>query len=101
MRRVPAGLSPWCSLTSTSVPGAGEAGVLELAPWGPTELWIDGDFVARVPGPTWALLGRGVPVPASVVRRGAIFTVKTCVAEGRGGFYLLWRPEGQAARREG
>lgn len=78
-------------------PESEEAGARwELAPHGPTALWVDGDLVVRVNGEMGSVLGRGVVVearPGLGLRR---MTVLTCRGgadghRGRVGFYLLRR----------
>ena len=67
----------------------------ELAPWGPTTLWLDERPVARVQGTLRALLGRGIEFAVDLEPGSHRWTALTCRGEGFGddvgdamGFYL-------------
>lgn len=68
---------------------------LELAPWGPAGLWLDGQPVASVRGAPGAVLGSGVVVRVALAAGPRQLTVETCPGERGGeranGFYLLAR----------
>jgi hypothetical protein len=68
----------------------------ELAPWGPTTLWVDGEPAVRMAGELRSVLGRGVLLAPRLEPGPHRMTVLTCRAgsggEGdRAGFYLLRR----------
>jgi hypothetical protein len=68
----------------------------ELAPWGPTTLWLDGEPAARVAGEMRSVLGRGVLLEPRLGPGPHRMTVLTCRASsggepGRAGFYLVRR----------
>ena len=78
----------------------GEAGVRtwELAPYGPTTLWLDGEPLVSTQASLQAFLGRGLRVSADLEAGGHRLTALTCRGEviGEGasaysGFYLLDR----------
>lgn len=60
-------------------------GEYELAPWGPTRVWVDGKFVAETKTARMAVLGKGRPISGGAVK------IETCPALGRSGFYLVER----------
>ena len=73
---------------------AAAAGIVdyELAPSGPTTLWLDGRLLASVAGEPGAVLGRGLVLPMELTPGPHQITVKTCPArDGRSGFYLVDR----------
>jgi hypothetical protein len=64
----------------------------ELAPSGPTTLWLDGRLLAIVAGEPGAVLGKGILLPVDLAPGAHRITVRTCPArDGRAGFYLLAR----------
>jgi hypothetical protein len=68
--------------------------VYELAPSGPTSLWLDGRLLASTAGSLGAILGRGLQVQADLAPGRHRLTVSTCPEQGpeaRSGFYLLER----------
>ncbi len=68
--------------------------VYELAPSGPTSLWLDEQLLASTAGSLGAVLGRGVRVHADLSPGRHRLTVSTCPEQGpesRSGFYLLER----------
>lgn len=66
----------------------------ELASWGPSTLWVDGEPVLATGAASRAVLGAGLVfrVPLDAGRRR--FTVLTCGVEGRAGFYLRRKIQG-------
>jgi hypothetical protein len=71
---------------------------LELAPWGPSELWLDGALLVQVAG-TDAVLGRGARLPVAPGPQARRLAVHTCRSPGAAagdpvGFYLLERAAG-------
>jgi len=70
---------------------------IELAPYGPTSLWLDGALLVGVRDSPGAVLGRGVRVPLELARGRHRVRVVTCEGvDGYKGFYWLARPVGQA-----
>lgn len=68
--------------------------VYELAPSGPTSLWLDGRLLASTAGSLGAVLGRGIQIQADLEPGRHRIAVSTCPEEGtaaRSGFYLLER----------
>jgi hypothetical protein len=64
----------------------------ELAPSGPTTLWLDGRFLASTAGNPGAVLGEGIRLPVDLAPGLHRITVRTCPAkDGRSGFYLVER----------
>jgi hypothetical protein len=63
----------------------------ELAPWGPSTAWLNGDLVASLGGETKAVLGRGVDFELDLAAGENLLSVRTCPGQnGKGprGFYL-------------
>ncbi|HEV7768673.1 MAG TPA: hypothetical protein VGQ76_26990 [Thermoanaerobaculia bacterium] len=60
-------------------------GRYELAPWGPTRVWVDERLHAEVATAQLAIVGRGIATPGGNVR------IETCRAGERSGFYLMRR----------
>lgn len=76
----------------------------ELAPYGPTALWVDGELLVRVNGAMGSVPGRGVMVELPPGPGPHRVTVLTCRADGDGepgriGFYLL-RHHSRSARND-
>jgi hypothetical protein len=66
----------------------------ELAPSGPTTLWLDGRLLAAVGGEPGAVLGRGIVLPVELApgtHRLAVLTCPDSTPAARAGFYLLER----------
>jgi len=64
----------------------------ELAPSGPTTLWLDDRPLISTSGDSGAVLGKGMALPVDLAPGNHRITVKTCPArDGRSGFYLLNR----------
>lgn len=63
---------------------------LELAPYGPTQLWLDGDLQLQTSAILEAVLGRGLVVRAPIPEGLHTLTVSTCRGhrEGPIGFYF-------------
>ncbi len=71
-----------------------EVRVVELAPYGPAALSLDGETVAKVEGDLDAVLGEGVRVPLALAAGDHELVVESCPARARperNGFYLLDR----------
>jgi hypothetical protein len=60
----------------------------ELAPWGPTRVWLDGRLRVDVTTAPLAVLGRGTVLETGDARE---MRIETCRAGARSGFYLLRR----------
>ena len=63
----------------------------ELAPYGPTKLWLDDDLVLATGDTPRAYLGSGTIVPLRLEPGSHRITVLTCPGRdgsGRSGFYL-------------
>ncbi|HEU4886856.1 MAG TPA: hypothetical protein VFV49_03145 [Thermoanaerobaculia bacterium] len=60
----------------------------ELAPWGPTRVWLDERPIGETRTATLAILGRGRIIE---VGTAAEVRIETCRAGGRAGFYLVRR----------
>lgn len=60
----------------------------ELAPWGPTRVWLDGQLRAEIKTAPLAVLGRGTMLDTSTARE---LRIETCRAAERSGFYLVRR----------
>jgi hypothetical protein len=65
-----------------------DRGRYELAPWGPTRVWLDERLLAETKTAPLAILGRGRIID---VDAAAEMKVETCGAGGRAGFYLVRR----------
>jgi len=66
----------------------------ELAPSGPSTLWLDDRLLASTAGDSAAVLGRGITLPVELEPGYHRITVRTCPESGpaaRSGFYLLER----------
>jgi hypothetical protein len=66
----------------------------ELAPSGPSTLWLDGRLLAATAGEPGAVLGRGIVLPVDLTpgpHRIAVLTCPESTPESRAGFYLLER----------
>lgn len=66
---------------------------LELAPAGPTSLWVDGQLLVAIENDLGAILGRGAVFPLDLAPGSHQLTVLTCpprdsAAVSGGGFYL-------------
>ncbi|HVR28914.1 MAG TPA: hypothetical protein VMS86_05210 [Thermoanaerobaculia bacterium] len=64
---------------------------LELAPWGPSTAWLDGEPIAEIAGEPQAVLGRGVTFPLQLEAGEHLLAIHTCPgkdARGPRGFYL-------------
>jgi len=67
----------------------------ELAPSGPTTLWLDDRLLASTAGEPGAVLGKGILLPMELATGVHRITVRTCPArDGRSGFYLVERGRG-------
>jgi hypothetical protein len=63
----------------------------ELAPWGPSTAWLDGDLVASLGGEPKAVLGRGVTFTLDLDAGQNLLAVQTCPGKnekGPRGFFL-------------
>jgi hypothetical protein len=75
-------------------PIASEAATIqrfELAPWGPSTAWLNGDLIASLGGEPKAVLGRGVTFAIDLAPGRNQLTVRTCTGKnekGPRGFYL-------------
>ncbi|MDX1502361.1 MAG: hypothetical protein R3325_08345 [Thermoanaerobaculia bacterium] len=72
----------------------GWAGAVELAPYGPGELWVDGEIVLQVLSETRAVLGEGARVPLALGEGEHLLAVVSCPSRDppyRSGFYLMRR----------
>ncbi len=66
--------------------------VYELAPYGPTRIWLDQDPLVAIDQPSAAVLGQGVTFPVHLDPGAHRLTVLTCPgAEQRTGFFLRRR----------
>jgi hypothetical protein len=66
----------------------------ELAPSGPSTLWLDGRLLAATAGEPGAVLGRGIVLPVDLTpgpHRIAVLTCPESAPGSRAGFYLLER----------
>ena len=62
----------------------------ELAPYGPSKLWLDDSLLLSLDESPSAVLGRGVKAPLALAPGDHRITVLTCPGAGnRSGFYLL------------
>ncbi len=80
-----------------------ELRVVELAPYGPAVLSLDGRVLTKVDGDLWAVLGEGVQVPLELSPGAHELEVTSCPARARperNGFYLLDRTPSGAGPRE-
>jgi hypothetical protein len=81
-----------CTAFSHLVEVVAEQNVLyELAPYGPTRLWLDDRLAVAVEGTLEARLGRGLKVPAQWAPGKHVITVLTCRGQDASpeiGFYL-------------
>jgi hypothetical protein len=67
---------------------APEERTYELAPWGPSTLWVDGERVLTTGAAPRAVLGAGLAFSVRLDPGTRRLTVLTCGVDGRGGFYL-------------
>jgi hypothetical protein len=65
--------------------------LFELASWGPSTLFVDGEQRVQLAAPGLAKLGEGVAFPLRLAAGDHRLVVRTCAHEGRAGFYLLDR----------
>jgi hypothetical protein len=65
--------------------------MFELAAWGPTVLFIDGEQRIQITAPPLARLGQGIAIPVRLAAGAHRIKVRTCEHAGRAGFYLLDR----------
>ncbi|MEM6792684.1 MAG: hypothetical protein AAF725_01795, partial [Acidobacteriota bacterium] len=66
--------------------------LLELAPSGPTTLWLDDELLVSTGGEPGAVLGQGVSLQVDLEPGRHRFTALTCRdSRGRAGFYLVRR----------
>jgi hypothetical protein len=63
----------------------------ELAAWGPSRIWIDGQLRGAVTRPQLAILGHGGIVTTNFAAGAHEIQVETCRAGERSGFYLVQR----------
>jgi hypothetical protein len=64
----------------------------ELAPSGPSTLWLDGRLLVTAAGEAGAVLGRGTLLPVELTAGPHRLTVLTCPdSTNRSGFYLVER----------
>ena len=64
---------------------------VELAPWGTSTVWLNGNEVAGIGGEPKAVLGRGVTFPLDLAAGDNLLAVRTCAGKnekGPRGFYL-------------
>ena len=64
---------------------------VELAPWGPSTAWLNGNEVAGIGGEPKAVLGRGVTFALDLAAGDNLLAVRTCAGKdekGPRGFYL-------------
>jgi hypothetical protein len=92
LRRIPAAAKDGagCAALQASVP---PKKALELAPAGPTRLWVDGRPALAIDDDLGAILGRGVVLPLDLGLGSRRLAVLTCpprdpAAASGGGFYL-------------
>lgn len=65
--------------------------LIELAGWGPTELFVDGQQRLQLPAARLARLGEGAAIPVRLESGEHRWRVRTCKHAGRAGFYLVNR----------
>ena len=93
-RRLTGGQARCAGLVHEEEVGRPERVVYELAPSGPSSLWLDGRLLASTAGSLGAVLGRGIRVEADLGPGRHRIAVSTCPEDGpaaRSGFYLLER----------
>jgi hypothetical protein len=61
------------------------SGRYELAPWGPTKVWLDGRLIVDVPSTQLAILGHGTTFDTGTA---STLRIRTCRAGEHSGFYL-------------
>ncbi len=62
----------------------------ELAPYGPSKLWLDDRLLLSIDESPAGILGKGVKVPLALAPGEHRITLLTCPGAGnRSGFYLL------------
>jgi hypothetical protein len=69
----------------------------ELAPAGPTTVFLDGQWIATA-GASDAVLGRGVTFPVKLDPGAHELSISTCPSRGANGFYLVERARSGVAR---
>jgi hypothetical protein len=81
-----------CVAFGRPLPAGADAAIWELAPAGPTRVWLDGEPLLALGGSPGAVLGEGTRLRLPASRPGAMLTVHTCPGpNGRTGFYWLRR----------
>jgi hypothetical protein len=65
--------------------------LVEVAPYGTAEVFVDDRLAAAIPSPRAAVLGRGVILPLALDPGLHRITVRTCPTESHLGFYALVR----------
>ncbi|HEY4564806.1 MAG TPA: hypothetical protein VIJ36_17615, partial [Thermoanaerobaculia bacterium] len=73
----------------------------ELAPSGPSTLWLDGRRLVSEAGEPGAVLGRGIVLPVELTagtHRLAVLTCPDTTPAARSGFYLVERKREAPAR---
>lgn len=85
-----------CSALAHRLESTGDGNLLyELAPYGPTRLWLDHRLAVAVESTLEARLGRGITVPAEFKAGTHVITVLTCRSQDSSagfGFYLRSLP---------
>jgi hypothetical protein len=67
------------------------ARLFELAAWGPSVLWVDGQQRMQLPAANRARLGESPAVLIRLEPGPHQFKIRTCISDGQAGFYLLDR----------
>jgi hypothetical protein len=79
-----------CELFARGIGGDGPTRVsYRFAPWGPAEVWIDGEQRFSTSQATHAVLGGTANISAELADGRHVLAIRTCPAGGRNGFYLL------------
>ena len=78
-------------LTHRRAVDAPSARFLELAAWGPSTLFVDGEQRLQLIAAQEARLGQGVLIPLRLAAGAHSIAIRTCVHQGHAGFYLLDR----------
>lgn len=83
-----------CAMFASPLAGPGGTLSLELAPYGPAELFLDGERQVALGGDPRAVLGEGVRLDLHPAPGAHLLAVRTCPSQepARTGFYLLRRP---------
>lgn len=65
--------------------------LFELAAWGPSVLYVDGEQRLQLVTPGFAKLGHGAALPLRLAPGAHRIVIRTCAHEGRAGFYFVDR----------